>query len=133
MTIYLYQIETDTYPEGVGDPEEMLLVHEEGADPECLNIGELNFITTLGIRSENPEETLSEFKNWWQGNAGSQIGLELITKESMILQDVRREEIESLDEGEWSMQTNFIAYSRASEEAYLSAQKIIQESELKVQ
>lgn len=132
MTIYLYQVETNEYPENIADPESLMLVHEEDQSPDNIDFSTFNFLTTLTLKCDVVDDILEEFKAWWQENVGSEVGLELITKDSRRLKAERQQELQDIDENTWSLDTTFIAYPRDSEGAYLSAQDTIQAMELVV-
>ncbi len=133
MNISLYQIETDEYPDGIADPDAMLLVHSEENPPEDLDVNELNFLTTLGVKSDSPEDVVSHFKNWWGDNVGTSLKVALIASESGQLQEFRKNEIDDIEENTWLLKASFVAYQHKWEDAYSSAVKLIKESELNLQ
>ncbi len=132
MKVSLYLITTNIFPEQICGGEELLLIKGENEDIGDPNIDELGFASTLGIHSDTPWQVLTKFKDWWNENVKIPIQIEHLTSETELLQDYRLTEISSLDENEWTMKSNFIAYPKNSSVSYERVIEFIEESELRL-
>jgi len=131
----LFLIEVDNFPEAIADPDSLLLIQDEDESEQEteITLENLSFMSTVAMKSDTPENTLSNIQDWWKSEIGDTPKLELLTDSVESLQDHKIEQLRSLETGSWSLNTSFIAFSKVSEDARLGAINLVKESELKVQ
>ena len=127
-----YLLKTNIFPHEFADGESVILIGNED-DTEEIKEDNLEFCTTLVVRSSKPEEALKEISIWWQENTSGKYSLELLTEEIEHLNNERKEHVLSLDEGAWWLKSNFIAFPFGDKESEKYAREIVFESEFKVQ
>ena len=131
MKIYIYQITTSQYPEQIASPEELILLHEEGESLDSLDPASLEYTTTLGLNSTTQEASIDEFKDWWQSEIGTDIHIDLLADEFENIQEHRLNEMEELGEGQWSINTRFVAYKKSCTDSKDAALGYLYDSEIK--
>ncbi|MEP7703580.1 hypothetical protein [Paraglaciecola sp. 25GB23A] len=136
MSCNLYLFTVENYPEGIADPESLLLMQEgfEGkSEDEEISLDELNFASTLAIHSDKPELVIADFQKWWEDRTGEIPKVSLLACDASHLQEFREKEVRSLGIDTWSIKSNFVAYASSSDEGKISAVGLIKESELNIQ
>jgi len=132
VSIKLYLISVDEYPEGIADPESLLLISDEDS-AEDVSLDSLNYMTTVGVKSSHSEKVISEFKEWWRGNTKGDLSVELLAESESQIEAHRLNEISTIDPESWTMKNSFIAYPKNCQESYTTALEIVKEGELNLQ
>jgi hypothetical protein len=133
MVMQLYSLIADSVPEERIDEETLLLLDkglEDQPEGSEIPLKELHFMTTLLIKSANPESIASEFREWWFENMASKVSLKVLATDQSELSVTRIRDLENMAPESWSFNSSFIAYFAKSNLAYLEALEIISDSDL---
>jgi hypothetical protein len=133
MQIHFFLLLAENCPVNYADEESMILLDTglESLDADSqIPYKELGFMTTLLIKSQESEPALSQFKAWWEENAGGELTLQLLATEAERLAPSRVEALDEMDLGGWSFNSSFVAFSAKSGEAQDEARQIICDCEL---
>jgi hypothetical protein len=133
MSKKIYILETTLIPDEFNSSESVILLDEgfeDRGDENPISINEINFMTTLAVLSNKPEDVIASFSDWWREKCDGELNFQLLSSEDSHLQEFRAKELERLEEDGWSIKANFVAYCENSVKARDAAIEIIRESEL---
>ena len=133
MQIQFFLLLAEKYPVEHTDEESLILLDtglETVESDSVIPNDELRFMTTLLIKSPEPEPALSQFKSWWAENAGGELTLRLLANESAQLAPGRAEALEGMELGGWSFNSSLVAFSATSRDAQDEARQFIRECDL---
>ena len=123
-----YFLKTDTFPSEIANSESVILIQDEDSPPE-LEVTDLEFISTLVVKTDDIEETLLHVQDWWGSVTSGKLELELLTEKISMLNSDQQALVSGLEIGQWSLKDNFLAYPKGNSECLEYAKSIIVESE----
>ena len=133
MQIQFFLLLAEKYPSEYTDENSLILLDtgfETLESDSVIPNEDLRFMTTLLIKSPEAEPALSQFKAWWAENAGGELALGLLAKDSAQLAPSRAEALEDMEIGDWSFNSSLVAFSATSRDAQNEARQFIHECDL---
>lgn len=98
-------------------------------EPE-ISLDDFRFMTSILIKSFEPNVVLAEFSDWWKENVGGDFNYDLLSSDENNLYKRKLDVARELGPDEWSLGTSFVGYCPKSREAYREAKQLICDSDL---